>query len=102
MTRTRSLVSVAPKNIAKAAGPDLSKLNPAVSGGLAPMGGTVGSSLFRGPRDRLVGASVIIIRGNYKGYAGTIKDTNGPHARVELITNNKVISIEKDKLKRKL
>ncbi|KZS88010.1 transcription elongation factor Spt5 [Sistotremastrum niveocremeum HHB9708] len=99
VTRTRALASVAPKTIGKAAGPDLSKLNPAVGG--AAMGGTVGSSLFRGPRDRLVGIQVMIVQGNYKGYVGLIKDTNGPHARVELNTNNKVVTIDKSKLRRR-
>lgn len=80
---------------------DLSKMNPALTGGA--MGGMVGSgNIGRGPRDRLIGVTVAVIKGPSKGYVGTIKDTNGPVARVELYTSNKVITIDKVKLKRRL
>jgi transcription elongation factor SPT5 len=75
-------------------------MNPAMA---APTGGMVGSgNMGRGPRDRLIGENVVVVVGLHKGYLGTIKDTNGALIRVELKTNNKVISIEKDKLKRQL
>jgi transcription elongation factor SPT5 len=78
---------------------DLTKMNPAMA---APSGGMVGSgNMGRGPRDRLIGVTVVVIKGAHKGYVGTIKDTNGPMARVELHTGNKVISIEKEKLYRR-
>ena len=101
VTRARSLASLAPKgNLAKAGGLDLSKMNPTVA---SPTGGMVGSgNMGRGPRDRLIGVTVMVIKGAHKGYVGAIKDTNGPIARVELHTNNKVITIEKDKLRRRL
>lgn len=100
VTRTRSLASLAPKsNVLKTAGTDLSKMNPAL---VAPTGGMVGSgAMGRGPRDRDIGTTVMVVKGAHKGYAGTIKDTNGHIARVELRTGNKVISIEKDKLHRR-
>ncbi|KAH9903261.1 transcription elongation factor Spt5 [Cubamyces lactineus] len=100
VTRARSLASLAPKgNIMKLGNTDLSKMNPALSGGA---GGMVGSgNIGRGPRDRLIGVSVMVIKGPSKGYVGTIKDTNGPHARVELLTGNKVITIDKEKLRRR-
>lgn len=100
VTRARSLASLAPKgNILKLGNTDLSKMNPALSGGA---GGMVGSgNIGRGPRDRLIGVSVTVIKGPSKGYVGTIKDTNGPHARVELLTGNKVITIDKEKLRRR-
>ncbi|KAI0658338.1 transcription elongation factor Spt5 [Cubamyces menziesii] len=100
VTRARSLASLAPKgNIMKLGNTDLSKMNPALSGGA---GGMVGSgNIGRGPRDRLIGVSVMVIKGPSKGYVGTIKDTNGPHARVELLTGNKVIMIDKEKLRRR-
>ncbi|KAI0708566.1 transcription elongation factor Spt5 [Earliella scabrosa] len=98
VTRARSLASLAPKGM-KLANTDLSKMNPALSGGA---GGMVGSgTMGRGPRDRLIGVSVTVIKGPNKGYVGTIKDTNGPHARVELLTGNKVITIDKEKLRRR-
>ncbi|RDX52442.1 transcription elongation factor Spt5 [Lentinus brumalis] len=100
VTRARSLASLAPKgNAMKLGATDLSKMNPALSGGA---GGMVGSGMMgRGPRDRLIGVSVMVIKGPSKGYVGTIKDTNGPHARVELLTGNKVITIDKEKLRRR-
>ncbi|KAG9084752.1 transcription elongation factor spt5, partial [Ceratobasidium sp. 370] len=97
VTRARSLVSVAPKG--PGTGVDLSKMNPAMAGGA---GGMVGSGILnRAPRDRLIGVSVMVTKGLQKGYVGTIKETNGNIVRVELSTNNKVISIEKDKLRMK-
>lgn len=99
VTRTRSLASVAPKGNLVKASTDLSKMNPALA---VPTGGMVGSgNMGRGPRDKLIGVTVNIIKGPHKGYIGTVKDTNGPIARVELSTVNKVITIEKEKLKRR-
>ena len=94
VTRARSLVSLAPKgNLIKTG--DLSKMNPSMMGG-----GMVGSGIIgRGPRDKLIGTQVMVTRGPSKGVAGVIKDTNGNLARVELLTGNKVISIEKSKLR---
>lgn len=74
-------------------------MNPALSGGA--QGGMVGSQAGRGPRDYLIGVQVKIIMGPHKGYAGTIKDSNGPIARVELLAGNKVITIDKTKLLRR-
>ncbi|KDR77014.1 hypothetical protein GALMADRAFT_246210 [Galerina marginata CBS 339.88] len=100
VTRTRSLASLAPKsNVLKTAGADLSKMNPAM---VAPTGGMVGSgAMGRGPRDRDIGTTVMVVKGPHKGYVGTIKDTNGPVARVELRTGNKIIMIEKEKIYRR-
>ena len=50
----------------------------------------------------MIGYQVTIVKGVNKSYIGIIKDTNGPIVRVELATKNKVISIERDKLKRRL
>ena len=100
VTRARSLISLAPKgNVPKPGSIDLSKMNPALSGGA--QGGMVGSQAGRGPRDHLIGVHVTIIRGPHKGYVGTIKDSNGPIARVELLSGNKVITIDKSKLWRR-
>lgn len=100
VTRARSLVSVAPKGTLVKPGTDLSKMNPTM---VAPTGGMVGSgSMGRGPRDRHIGLTVTVVKGAQKGYVGTIKDTNGSIARVELRTGNKIISIEKDKLYKRM
>jgi transcription elongation factor SPT5 len=104
VTRCRSLVSLAPRGAIGARpgapGLDLSKMNPAVGGGA--VGGVVGSgAMTRGPKDRLIGTHIVVVKGEYKGYLGTIKDTNGNFARVELHTGNKLITMEKEKLRRK-
>ncbi|KAJ3745541.1 transcription elongation factor SPT5 [Lentinula detonsa] len=121
VTRARGLVSITPKGALGAGklppGADLTKMNPAAAGGAQGLGpnpsgaasgggGLVGSAIGRGPRDRLIGAHVVVIKGPHKGYVGIVKDTNGVGltalARVELNTGNKIISIEKGKLHRKL
>ncbi|KAJ2520376.1 transcription elongation factor spt5 [Coemansia sp. RSA 1939] len=51
-----------------------------------------------GRRDPLVGRTVIACRGPYKGYMGLAKEVAGGVVRVELQTNSRVVSIEKDKL----
>ncbi|KAG6836124.1 hypothetical protein H0H93_011156, partial [Arthromyces matolae] len=100
VTRARSLASVTPKGNLLRPGLDLSKMNPSIG---APMGGMVGSgAMGRGPRDRDIGLTVCIVKGPHKGYVGTIKDVNGTIVRVELRTGNKVVSLEKDKLRERL
>lgn len=104
VTRTRSLASLAPKgNAPKNAVMNLGTMNPALSGGAGgqQQGGMVGSQAFRGPRDFLVGVHVVVVKGPQKGLVGIVKDTNGPVARVELQVGNRVITIDKQKLKRK-
>lgn len=100
VTRARSLASLAPKGNLVKPGTDLGKMNPHVAGGAT--GGMVGSAMARGPRDRDIGALVTVVKGPQKGYIGIIKDTNGNLARVELHTGNKIITIDKQKLYRKL
>jgi transcription elongation factor SPT5 len=53
----------------------------------------------RGPRDRFQGLDVKIVSGPHKGHIGIIKDTNGPSARVEVSSKNKIITIELDRLR---
>jgi transcription elongation factor SPT5 len=95
VARCRSLAPIAPKGAPKPGGMDLTKMNPAVAGGV---GGA--PSMSRGPRDKLIGVIIKIIKGTQKGYQGVIKDVNGQQCRVELSTNNRIITIEKDKLRR--
>lgn len=66
----------------------------AAAGNMNQLGG-------RGPKDRLINMNVTVVKGEFKGYEGTVKDTNGNTARVELVTNRKIISIDKGKLRRK-
>ncbi|KZP17373.1 hypothetical protein FIBSPDRAFT_30282 [Athelia psychrophila] len=100
ITRARSLVSLAPKGNIVKNNLDLTKMNPAMA---SPTGGMVGSgNMGRGPRDRIIGSLIIIVKGPHKGYAGSVKDTNGPIARIELLAGNKVITVDKDKIRIKL
>ncbi|TDL27811.1 transcription elongation factor Spt5 [Rickenella mellea] len=100
VTRARNLASLAPKgNIAKTGVADLSKMNPNIGGVPAAAGGMVGSQMGRGPRDRYAGHPCAVIKGNFKGYSGTVKDTNQSLARVELHAGNKTISIDITKTK---
>lgn len=101
VTRARALASLVPKSSIIRPGVDTTKMNPDLAGGAN--GGMVGSgNMGRGPRDRVVGSNVTVVKGTYKGINGIVKDTNGAMARVELSTKNKVVTIEKDKLKLRL
>jgi transcription elongation factor SPT5 len=95
VARCRSLAPIAPKGGSKPGAMDLTKMNPAVAGG---QGGA--PSMSKGPRDRLIGVRIKIIKGTQKGYQGVIKDVNGLQCRVELSTNNRIITIDKEKLRR--
>ncbi|KAM5447782.1 transcription elongation factor spt5 [Microsporum audouinii] len=76
--------------------PDLSKMNPALqkngmNGSGMPPPRTFG-------RDRLVGKTVHIRKGPYKGLLGIVKDTTDVIARVELHSVSKVVPVEKENL----
>ncbi|XXH02934.1 hypothetical protein Hte_009324 [Hypoxylon texense] len=79
------------------AGPDLSvmnparKLNPGGGGNMAPPKASFG-------RDKLIGQTVTIRKGGHKGALGRVKDTTDTHARIELHSKGKVISIAKTDL----
>ena len=57
-----------------------------------------GMGAGRGRRDPLLGKSVHITNGPYKGYLGIVKDSNDQTARVELHTKSKTITVDKSKL----
>ncbi|KAL1920767.1 uncharacterized protein VTP21DRAFT_11402 [Calcarisporiella thermophila] len=60
--------------------------------------GGVGLGRGRGRRDPLISQTVRIATGPYKGYVGIVKDTSETHARIELHTNSKVVSVPKPEL----
>lgn len=80
-------------------GPNLDQMNPALK---RLPNGAGGDSKMPPPktfgRDRALGQTVIIKRGGYKGLLGIVKDTTETHARVELHTKGKTVSIPKDHL----
>lgn len=85
------------RNNAKSSMPDLTSMNPAlqkrpgVSNMAPPPKPIMG-------RDRLIGQTVTIRKGGYKGLLGRVKETSDTHARVELHTKSKVINIPKENL----
>jgi transcription elongation factor SPT5 len=95
VTRVRSLVSQVPKGAIFKPGVDTTKMNPSMAGGAAtlPTG-----NFARGPRDIYQGLDVIIIKGSHKGHIGIIKDTNGPSARVEVSSKNKILTMSMEML----
>lgn len=98
IARAAQLVSVTPKS----ATGDLGKLNPALNAQL-PMGGAMlmpppATSINKG---RMVNTLVVVTKGSNKGLMGVIKDVQGDSARVELATNNKILTINLGFLKRK-
>ncbi|KAG4218112.1 hypothetical protein PC116_g33408, partial [Phytophthora cactorum] len=76
-------------------GPDLTVMNPARKlnpngdrNNMPPPKATFG-------RDKLIGQTVTIRKGGYKGVLGRVKDTTDTHARVEMHSKGKVISVLK-------
>ncbi|KND93725.1 Transcription elongation factor SPT5, partial [Tolypocladium ophioglossoides CBS 100239] len=82
-----------------ASGPDLSAMNPALkihkngaeNKALQPPVKTFG-------RDRALNQTAIIKKGPYKGLLGIVKDTTDTHARVELHTKGKTVTVPRESL----
>ena len=51
----------------------------------------------KGAKDVNIGKTVMIIRGQYKGYQAQVIDATETHFQVELLARLKKISIERDK-----
>jgi transcription elongation factor SPT5 len=83
---------------AASSGPDLSTMNPALK--IHKNGGDNKSSqpvkMFG--RDRAINQTAIIKKGPYKGLLGIVKDTTDTHARVELHTKGKTVTVSRDSL----
>ncbi|CAJ2499733.1 Uu.00g025860.m01.CDS01 [Anthostomella pinea] len=80
--------------VSSISGPDLTTMNPALKmnpGGkndMPPPKATFG-------RDKLLGQTVTIRKGGWKGLLGRVKDTTDTHARIELHTKSKIVSVPK-------
>ncbi|KZF26193.1 transcription elongation factor Spt5 [Xylona heveae TC161] len=104
VVRTTNVATVAAKGgrVTGAAshGPDLSKMNPAVqrNGGVNGGGGGAMPPPRNFGRDRLLGKTVAVRKGPYKGLLGIVKDTTDTEARIELHSKSKVISVPKESL----
>ncbi|EOO00808.1 putative transcription initiation protein spt5 protein [Phaeoacremonium minimum UCRPA7] len=99
VTRASNVSTIAAKggrvNAPSTAGPDLSTMNPALKRN--PNGN--GNAMTAPPRvfgrDRALGQTVTVRKGGYKGLLGIVKDTTDTHARVELHTKGKIITVPK-------
>ncbi len=68
-------------------------MNPSPRGGFSPRGRGRGGAAAG--RDPLVNKTIKIRKGMWKGYLGIVKDTTETHARVELHTNNRTVTVPK-------
>ncbi|KAK4182983.1 hypothetical protein QBC35DRAFT_467670 [Podospora australis] len=96
VTRASNVGTIAAKGgriNAQGGGPDLSAMNPALKRN------TEGGNRMAPPKsfgpDRAINQTVTIRRGGYKGLLGIVKDTTDTHARVELHTKGKIITVPK-------
>ncbi|CEL10756.1 Putative Transcription elongation factor SPT5 [Aspergillus calidoustus] len=96
VVRTTNVVTVSAKG-GRSTGPDLSKMNPALMKNGAP-GGMMAPPARSFGRDRLIGKTVMVKKGPFKGLVGIVKDTTDVQARVELHSKNKLVTIPKELL----
>ncbi|KAF9888798.1 transcription elongation factor spt5 [Aspergillus nanangensis] len=95
VVRTTNVVTVSAKG-GRSNGPDLTKLNPAVMRNAVPGGGSsMAPPKFMG-RDRMIGKTVMVRKGPFKGLVGIVKDASDQQARVELHSKNKLVTIPKE------
>ena len=82
---------------AAASGPDLNEMNPALK---LHQNGTENKPqpAKQFGRDRAINQTCVVKKGPYKGLLGIVKDTTDTHARVELHTKGKTITVAKESL----
>lgn len=99
VTKTSNITTVAAKGgrvaAAAAAGPDLTKMNPDIQRRANGNGSMAPPPKQSFGRDRSIGQTVTIRKGGYKGLLGIVKDTTDLHARVELHTKGKIVTVPK-------
>ena len=79
---------------AASAGPDLNAMNPALK--IHKNGEQKLAPAKSFGRDKAIEQTVIIKKGAYKGLLGIVKDATDTHARVELHTKSKTITVPRD------
>jgi transcription elongation factor SPT5 len=89
VVRTSNVVTVSAKG-GRATGPDLSRMNPAIMQ-RPPQGGAMPPP--RVGRDRLIGKTVGITKGSYKGLIGIVRETTEDLVRVELHTKGTKVMV---------
>ncbi|KAK3182508.1 transcription elongation factor spt5 [Lecanicillium sp. MT-2017a] len=83
---------------AAASGPDLNSMNPALKIHKNGAENKNAAPVKMIGRDRAINQTVIIKKGAYKGLLGIVKDTTDTHARVELHTKSKTITVPRESL----
>lgn len=93
--RTTNVVTVSARG-GRPTGPDLTKLNPALA--MQAPGGRGAANMPPPPRgrDRLLGKTVTIRKGRYKGLVGIVRDADDNTAQVELYTSNKPVHLPRE------
>ncbi|KAJ5280796.1 Transcription elongation factor spt5 [Penicillium angulare] len=95
VVRTTNVVTVSARG-GRPTGPDLTKMNPAIA---AQRPGGRGNGAMPPPqrgRDRLIGKTVQVRKGRFKGLVGIVRDADDKTAQVELYTSNKPVLIQRD------
>lgn len=97
VTKTSNITTVAAKGgrVAASTGPDLTKMNPDIQRKANGNGSMAPPPKQSFGRDRSIGQTVTIRKGGYKGLLGIVKDTTDMHARVELHTKGKIVTVPK-------
>ncbi|KAJ5964322.1 Transcription elongation factor Spt5 [Penicillium vulpinum] len=93
VVRTTNVVTVSARG-GRPTGPDLTKMNPALA--MKTPGGGAAMPPPRRGRDQLIGKTVTIRKGRYKGLVGIVRDADDSSAQVELYTSNKPVHIARD------
>lgn len=95
--RSKNLGPIDERTTTTKSGPDLTKQDPRLNQAVPFYAGN-----NQGANQRyLVNSHVVVVKGTQKGLQGIIKDTQGDKARVELKTNNKVVTVPIKHLKKK-
>lgn len=100
VVRTSNVLTVSAKG-GRSTGPDLSKMNPAMMSNGMRQGGGGGGGMSPPKsfgRDRMLGKTVLVRKGPFKGLVGIVKDTSDVQARVELHSKSKLVTIPKELL----
>ena len=97
VVRTTNVLTVSAKG-GRSSGPDLTKMNPALmKNGMGGPGGPMPPPKSFG-RDRMLGKTVLVRKGPFKGLVGIVKDSSDLQARVELHSKSKLVTIPKELL----
>lgn len=101
VVRTTNILTVSAKG-GRSTGPDLTKMNPALMGNGIGRGAGAGGPGMPPPksfgRDRMLGKTVLVRKGPFKGLVGIVKDSTDVQARVELHSKSKLVTIPKELL----